>query len=105
MTREDILINSFQTAIKKLLNTKNKEENFIDYKKIMQKKTSIENKINIVLKKQTSLMDSYMSKRINIGKYKYELNILTDELNNLNKDKELVELEIEKYNRVVRKLI
>lgn len=104
MTREDILINSFQTAIKKLLNTKNKEENFIDYKKIMQKKTSIENKINIVLKKQTSLMDSYMSKIINIGKYKYELNILTDELNNLNKAKELVELEINKYNEIIKSI-
>ena len=104
MTREDILIQAFQMSMRKLLNVKNKEANFMDYKKIIQKKASIENKINIVIKKQTSLMDNYMSKIINIGKYKYELNILNDELTKLNNDKNSIDLELEKYNEIIKSI-
>ncbi len=100
MTREDILIEAFQTSIIKLLKTKNKENNFIDYKKLIQEKSSIENKININLKKQTVLMDNYMNKVINIGKYKHELSVLNDELNEFNNKKENVENNLEKYNEI-----
>ena len=91
-------------SMKKLLNTKNKEANFMDYKKIIHKKISIENKINIVIKKQTSLMDNYMNKTINIGKYKYEFNILNDELTKLNNEKDLIDLELKKYNEIIKSI-
>lgn len=104
MTREDILIEAFQMSMTKLLNTKNRENNFIDYKKIMQNKTSIENKIDIVIKKQSSLAERFMNKEINIGKYKYELNQLNDDLSKLNITKENIEFELEKYNEIIKSL-
>ena len=104
MTREDILIESFQMSMIKLLNSRNREKIFIDYKKAMQNKLSVENKINIVLKKQSSLADSFINKEINIGKYKYELNNLNEKLTRLNKEKNDIELEIEKHNEIVKSL-
>lgn len=98
--REDLIINAFQNSIKRLIRVNNRENVFVDYKNCIQKKVSIDNKIDSIYKKQLKLAEEYMNKKINTGKYKFQLNNFDKELENLKYKQDKIISELNKYKEI-----